>query len=1035
MGSGCSGRARQAGADGPALTGEQWRDILRYARPDLVDDEPDTSPTPYARGDSFSKGAWWWGHARASKQPAEVHKSTAVLTAPLPPYYRDLLRLQACPSYLDSLCWENGGTCPFMGGTAYVHHDDVARLLAECPRELIAGRIHRKSELAYVVLSDSAFASSGCLGLANDPSKHRLQRHWCQPLLQRMPGPCGLLKEAHDFLLERTAISCPKDIFRWWTQLLWRHMLECHLSSDEADAFNSFRDQWAQAATVHVSDLSIAHLNFTMAHINVKQLLYRSKIEALLPKFIPGEATEDVAQAVLEMLAFAGGVAVPQTITACVAAFYQEELMPEPLTPDNVAAFVYEVTRVFPAVSGFPFWRDGHRHILSLSAALLDPAVWGDEADKFTLKELSLYQSAHVGFAEQAVAENPDDSRACPGKHIALDAAKAFMLALSESGLHWRPVGGVRGIEAGGKTSWWRPFTLERLPPKEALRLEEMLDGDHTGEESLRSIGPVRAQAMLARIDQDLDGLPDVLRQMDVVTRIFYAAAKRTWVSNPEIEKVETPFGPALGPFTEKNSVELDFGGIRLPTSDEQWTGTPWAKELSLKLFKRLTSFMGDDISDSLRLATEEQAMEAIMSAQQAFLRPAGGSYLPSSTAPWGDLEGDRAQALLAMCGPGQLLLRSNSDPSLQEYGEVVCDVSLLGSASVRPAFERLGAAAFFKRDSSGHFSITAIDWKHENRIVTPSDAALWRHAKFAWRSSIGTMLTLVHHLTWTHWIVANAVVSSVREALGPQHPIRRLLHANTYNTAGINYMTYWTLFPRNGFLHHISPFTYDGMTFLFEAAHEQYRFRTWPQLFEEFDLPEEVKRSLPIFEDGLPVWNALHEFYAAYLDLYYASDAAVQADQELQAYWKFQSVPQYAKGLPPLSKAALADQLAQAVFDITAYHEFVGHVIGVLSDPRGCFMQVRPGLDMADKQHLIQVLSLAASTGSPMPRFLDDWSWLLDLGHLAPQNHFKEAKALWDRLRARLTEVSAEIKQRNLGRPRPFCQFDPEYFECSVSL
>lgn len=289
--------------------------------------------------------------------------------------------------------------------------------------------------------------------------------------------------------------------------------------------------------------------------------------------------------------------------------------------------------------------------------------------------------------------------------------------------------------------------------------------------------------------------------------------------------------------------------------------------------------------------------------------------------------------------------------------------------------------------------------------------------------------------LAWTHWIVSNAVASSVREALGPQHPIRRVLHVNIYNTASINYTSYWTLYPKNGFLHHMCPFTYEGLESVFKSACDQYAFKTWPQVFAELDMPEDVKGSLPIFEDGLPVWNALHEFYAGYVDLYYASDQAVQADEELQAYWRFQCVPPYAKHMLPLSKAALAEQLTQAVFDVTAFHELVGHVVGLVSDPRGCFMQMRPGANMADQQHLVQVLALAASTGSPMPRFLDDWSWLLDLGRNAPQNHFNEAKALWVKLRDRLLELSSEIQRRNAGRPQHFCQFDPQHFETSVSL
>merc|ERR1711862_994746 len=113
-------------------------------------------------------------------------------------------------------------------------------------------------------------------------------------------------------------------------------------------------------------------------------------------------------------------------------------------------------------------------------------------------------------------------------------------------------------------------------------------------------------------------------------------------------------------------------------------------------------------------------------------------------------------------------------------------------------------------------------------------------------------------------------------------------------------------------------------------------------QLYETTDLPAEVKDKLPIFEDGLPVFDALHKFCCAYTDLFYPTDDAVKSDAELCEYWKFKVAPQYTQGLPPLSKAALIAQMAQGIFDVTAYHDFVGGVVEYTTDPAGAFFQVR---------------------------------------------------------------------------------------------
>jgi len=139
---------------------------------------------------------------------------------------------------------------------------------------------------------------------------------------------------------------------------------------------------------------------------------------------------------------------------------------------------------------------------------------------------------------------------------------------------------------------------------------------------------------------------------------------------------------------------------------------------------------------------------------------------------------------------------------------------------------------------------------------------------------------------------------------------------------------------------------------------------------------------------------------------------------------------------LPPLTKASLAEQITQAVFDVTAYHELVGSTCQYVTDPSGMALQVRPGLEMADAQQLVNMCSLVASTGSPMPRYLDDWTRLLDLGPKSPmKNRFDDAKTLWSRLVDSLHAVSDQIALRNKTREHPCRQFDPQFLECSVSL
>lgn len=284
------------------------------------------------------------------------------------------------------------------------------------------------------------------------------------------------------------------------------------------------------------------------------------------------------------------------------------------------------------------------------------------------------------------------------------------------------------------------------------------------------------------------------------------------------------------------------------------------------------------------------------------------------------------------------------------------------------------------------------------------------------------TFMTAFQHLDQLHWIVSNAVSSSVH-TMPIGHPIRRCLRVNCYGTAQINYNSAIALYPENGFLHKLSPFQYSALKSVFYAASAAYKFQTWPDYVKSRNLPEALKNDLPFFKDGLAAWTVLHGFYSSYVDLYYKDDTAVQMDPALQKYWKFTLVPQYQQGLPPLSKGALVDQMTHTCFSVTAWHEFVGSLIPYVSSPTGMFYSVRattPPQTHCDLNHYISTLCLTSSTGGRMPYFVSDWSHLLE----------EKARPLQAKLLDELRDLSK--KQTD---PTKFRDFDPVNWECSVSV
>ncbi|CAK0825318.1 unnamed protein product [Prorocentrum cordatum] len=967
-GKGASTASRAAAADAGCQepTSEQLRCLVDEIGVIIRRDDK----TKEAPSDEIGGGKWWWGHSTGSGQPLGCPFALAAATALLPPYHRDMIRWKSCPAYADHMAHEQGGRGPFCGGTVYQTHEDCERMLREHVAEWESGgRVERKNELGFLVLDDGIFPEPHrCLGLGYPVDVHSICRRFVGELIHRIPGRGALMKEVHRFMHGRNRIEFPQDVDVWWTRMLWTYVVGNDVDVPFVRKFLGMRDSWLMGSVASAGQISLHDLTFRTDDILRDQKIYRDRIEQNLPNEVPQEHRLLVAQGVLEMICFAGGLSVPSTITSAVACMYSG-IMPEPVTLGNVEAFVFEVTRLFPAVHGFPWHKDGHRHILHLSATLRDPKAWGPDSDKFTLKDVGLYREKHLGFADSARSAKDDtNSRNCPGTRQALDVCQAFVIVLSSWTYRhcaapkqaWRC---PEKIQPAVKPNYFEAFTLERDGVNlgdNLLLYEQLSDGNQTGEILFVDFTPEDFQSFIDTVDADGDGVPDAITAMSLFTRIFYRASKAVWESQYHITEIEVPKRPAAT-LTEKDSMLLPVGGIRMPKDDEQWGGMPVLQMLGQRALIFLNSMSSDAVKESLLVKDEESRRQAIYLARQAYLMPQGGSFLPKQKDKWEEFSSDRAQGLLALYSWGQLDLRCNKDPEFEGLGEFVVDPfsKLLGSIPVRDTeqFERLGAAAFFDRgEGSGELRITAINWCHAGRVVKPGDDD-WEHAKYAWRCTMGLKVTAVDHLVATHWIVSNAFSTSMRESFRANHPIRRLLHVNMYDTASINYTSFWTLYPENGFLHHMTPWKHEGLVGAFDAAFSSFRYRTWPQTYEESDLPEDLKATMPMFEDGLAVWRMFREWHAAYINLYYEGDLEVLADPEIQQYWTFRCSPQYKKGLPPLSKDALIDQVTHTVFWTCAFHEFVGSAVEFCTDPSGLFFQVRPGQNMADMQHMMQAV------------------------------------------------------------------------------
>eukprot|EP00662_Eupelagonemidae_sp_cell21_P057370 gene57370-biopygen50687 len=103
-----------------------------------------------------------------------------------------------------------------------------------------------------------------------------------------------------------------------------------------------------------------------------------------------------------------------------------------------------------------------------MNHALRDPQVWGCEAHKFTLKDLSLYQNNHIGFADGAITYRVQTKEEfASGESEIIEsggAIQAFFLEYATQ-FNWQSTdfSGRVGPAVKGVPVWWDSFKVLKL--------------------------------------------------------------------------------------------------------------------------------------------------------------------------------------------------------------------------------------------------------------------------------------------------------------------------------------------------------------------------------------------------------------------------------------------------------------------------------------------------------------------------------------------------------------------------------------------
>jgi len=180
---------------------------------------------------------------------------------------------------------------------------------------------------------------------------------------------------------------------------------------------------------------------------------------------------------------------------------------------------------------------------------------------------------------------------------------------------------------------------------------------------------------------------------------------------------------------------------------------------------------------------------------------------------------------------------------------------------------------------------------------TTGAEAWVWHLAKAYANVNDYCWHQLISHWLNTHAVMEPFVIATNRQ-LSVTHPVHKLLLPHYRDTMNINSNARQMLVNAGG----IFETTVFPRQYAFEMSAVIYK--NWN--FTEQALPDDlIKRGMavadpsspykvrllvedyPYASDGLAVWHAIEQWVTEYLGIYYPNDGVLQADVELQAWWK----------------------------------------------------------------------------------------------------------------------------------------------------
>lgn len=170
--------------------------------------------------------------------------------------------------------------------------------------------------------------------------------------------------------------------------------------------------------------------------------------------------------------------------------------------------------------------------------------------------------------------------------------------------------------------------------------------------------------------------------------------------------------------------------------------------------------------------------------------------------------------------------------------------------------------------------------------VITPAKGAdAWLMAKTVVQVADVIFHEAVTHFARTHALIEPFAIATHRQ-LSPDHPLFTLLIPHFQGTFAINSAAHEFLIAPTGGVNGLLSPTIDNARVLMVKGLRIRGFNDdmFPKRLSDRGVDDATALpNYPYRDDGLLIWNAIHDWVAAYLGLYYSSDTAVQSDAALQ--------------------------------------------------------------------------------------------------------------------------------------------------------